>query len=199
MCRWKARSTTFCNVARFQVRPDLPALPKLFRTSCEAVDPQRSINEVGHHLFLALGGADRLRCVPSISGRVEVNLTVRDPAMSATWYSKLLGLQVLYDYAGEDGRLHYIALVEPESQFVLALVGHHEHSDEPFSEFRTGLDHLEFLVDRREDLNDWAERLNVLGIPHSGVKEPGYTRNAMVTFRDPDNIQLEFFWRAPAR
>jgi glyoxylase I family protein len=163
------------------------------------VDPYRSINEVGHHLFLALGGADRLRSVPSISGRVEINLTVRDPAVSAAWYSELLGLQVLYDYAGEDGRLHYIALVEPESQLVLALVGHQEHSGEQFSEFRTGLDHLEFLVDRREDLNDWAERLNGLGIPHSGVKEPGYTRNAMLTFRDPDNIQLEFFWRAPTR
>jgi hypothetical protein len=23
------------------------------------------------------------------------------------------------------------------------------------------------------------------------------TSNAMVTFRDPDNIQLEFFWRPP--
>jgi hypothetical protein len=30
------------------------------------------------------------------------------------------------------------------------------------------------------------------------VKAPGYTPNAMVTFRDTDNIQLEFFWRAPA-
>jgi hypothetical protein len=35
-----------------------------------------------------------------------------------------------------------------------------------------GLDHLEFLV--------------------------AYTANAMLTFRDPDNIQLEFFWRATA-
>jgi glyoxylase I family protein len=137
--------------------------------------------------------------VPSISGRVEVNLTVRDPATSATWYSELLNLQVLYDYAGEDGRLRYIALVEPESHLVLCLVGHREHSGEPFSEFRTGLDHLEFLVDRREDLDEWADRLDRLGITHSGVKEPGYTRNAMLTFRDPDNIQLEFFWRAPTR
>ena len=137
--------------------------------------------------------------MPSISGRVEVNLTVRDPALSAAWYSELLGLEVLYDYEGEEGRLHYIALVEPDNQFVLALVGHQEHSGEQFSEFRTGLDHLEFLVDRREDLNDWVERLNRLGIPHSGLKEPGYTKNAMVTFRDPDNIQLEFFWRAPTR
>jgi glyoxylase I family protein len=153
--------------------------------------------EVGH-LLLALRGTDRLQPVPSISGRVEVNLTVRDPASSAAWYSELLGLEVLYDFAGEDGRLHYVALVEPKSQLVLCLVGHLEHSGEPFSEFHTGLDHLEFLVDRRQDLNGWAERLNRLGISHSGVKEPEYTRNAMLTFRDPDNIQLEFFWRAPS-
>jgi hypothetical protein len=42
-----------------------------------------------------------------------------------------------------------------------------------------------------------VDRLDALGIAHSGVKEPSYTPNAMLTFRDPDNIQLEFFWRAP--
>ena len=93
--------------------------------------------------------------------------------------------------------MHYIALVEPQSQLVLCLVGHQGHSGKRFSEFQTGLDHLEFLVDRLEDLNEWAERLNGLGITNSGVKAPEYTRNAMLTFRDPDNIQLEFFWRAP--
>ena len=41
------------------------------------------------------------------------------------------------------------------------------------------------------------EKLDRLGIQHSGIKEPEYTRNAMLTFRDPDNIQLEFFWRSP--
>src|SRR5207244_2030223 len=41
--------------------------------------------------------------VPSITGQVEVNLTVRDPARSATWYSQLLGLQQLYDYTAADG------------------------------------------------------------------------------------------------
>jgi hypothetical protein len=56
---------------------------------------------------------------------------------------------------------------------------------------------LEFLVDRRNDLDEWAERLNELGIPHSGVTHLDYTPNRMLTFRDPDNIQLEFFWRAP--
>ena len=46
----------------------------------------------------------------------------------------------------------------------------------------------------RADLDTWAERLDALGIAHSGVKQPSYTKNAMLTFRDPDNIQLEFFW-----
>ncbi len=135
--------------------------------------------------------------MPSISGRVEVNLTVSDPADSASWYSALLDLEELYDYTGADGQMRYIALREPESQFVLALVGHAGNQGEPFSEFRTGLDHLEFLVDRREDLDEWATKLDELGIQHSGVKTPEYTRNAMLTLRDPDNIQLEFFWRAP--
>jgi catechol 2,3-dioxygenase-like lactoylglutathione lyase family enzyme len=137
--------------------------------------------------------------VPSISGRIEVNLTVRDPASSAAWYSELLDLEVLYDFVGEDGRMHYVSLVEPHSQLVLCLVGHRENSGERFSEFQTGLDHLEFLVDRLEDLVEWEDRLNRLGIQHSGVRKPEYTRNAMLTFRDPDNIQLEFFWRAPKR
>jgi glyoxylase I family protein len=134
--------------------------------------------------------------VPSISGRVEIDLTVSDPASSRDWYSELLGLEELYDFTGEDGRLRYIALIEPKTKFVLCLVGHQENAGERFSELHTGLDHLEFLVDRREDLSEWAEKLNRLGVPHSGVKQPEYTSNAMLTFRDPDNIQLEFFWRA---
>ena len=35
----RVRSTTFCNATGLQVRPNLPALPKLFRTSNQAVDP----------------------------------------------------------------------------------------------------------------------------------------------------------------
>ena len=50
---------------------------------------------------------------------------------------------------------------------------------------------------RRSDLDSWASRLDELGVRHSGIKQPSYTANAMLTFRDPDNIQLELFWRAP--
>ena len=88
-------------------------------------------------------------------------------------------------------------LLEPSSGLEICLVEYSSGPQRPFSEFLPGLDHLEFLVAERKDLDDWAKRLDSLGIPHSGVKEPPYTANAMITFRDPDNIQLEFFWRAP--
>lgn len=135
--------------------------------------------------------------MPAITGLLEVNLTVRDPAGSAAWYRCVFGMRERYDHTSDDGRLRYISLVEPGSGLVLCLVGHTENPGEPFSELRTGLDHLELLVASRDDLHDWADHLDELGIPHSGVKLLDHTPNAMVTFRDPDNIQLELFWRAP--
>jgi catechol 2,3-dioxygenase-like lactoylglutathione lyase family enzyme len=114
------------------------------------------------------------------------------------WYRQLFDMEELYDYTGDDGRMRYISLLDPSTGFGVGLVWHATNTGEDFSEFHTGLDHLEFLVARREDLSEWADRLDQLRIAHSGVKEPEYTRNAMLTFRDPDNIQLEFFWRAPA-
>lgn len=134
--------------------------------------------------------------MPSINGRFEVNLTVRDPGASAEWYRRLLGMEQRYDHASDDGAIRYISLVEPASGLVLCLVGHAANDGSPFDETRTGLDHLELLVDRKDDLHEWAARLGELGIEHSGVKELGYTANSMVTFRDPDGIQLELFWRA---
>jgi glyoxylase I family protein len=134
--------------------------------------------------------------VPSITGRVEVNLTVRDPVASAAWYAQLLGMEQLYEFVPSDGRVSYACLVEPSSGFVLCFVGHPTNPGEPFDETRIGLDHLEFLVATRDELDEWASRLDQLGVEHSGVKQPAHTENAMLTFRDPDNIQLEFFWRS---
>jgi glyoxylase I family protein len=132
---------------------------------------------------------------PRITGRQVVTLTVRDLRASATWYAKLLGAHEDC-YVDDDGVLAQVSLSEPESGLLLCLVSHSNGPAEPFDEARCGLDHLEFVVAERADLDAWADRLDELGIPHSGVKEPSYTANAMLTFRDPDNVQLEFFWPA---
>jgi glyoxylase I family protein len=136
--------------------------------------------------------------MPDIAGQVVI-LTVSDADASAAWYCQLLGMREDGRYVRPDGHVELIHVTEPRSGLELCLVSHGaEHGVAPgrFSEFRAGLDHLEFLVARRSDLDAWAARLDELGIAHSGIKEPDYTSNAMLTFRDPDNIQLEFFWRA---
>jgi catechol-2,3-dioxygenase len=129
-----------------------------------------------------------------MTGIMSVSLTVVDPVKSADWYASVLGLEIVREYVGPSGR--DICLRRPGTELELCLLDHSKNPGDPFSEFRTGLDHLEFLVSQRADLDDWAAHLDSLGVSHSGVKGPAYSSNAMLTFRDPDNIQLELFWRA---
>ncbi len=135
--------------------------------------------------------------MPDITGQVVI-LSVSDADRSAAWYCNLLGAEEAGRYVKPDGHVALVCLSEPRSGVEFCLV---DHGADPgsFNEFQAGLDHLEFLVIERSDLDAWAVRLDELGIRHSGVKQPAYTANAMLTFRDPDNIQLEFFWRAARR
>jgi glyoxylase I family protein len=136
------------------------------------------------------------KAVPSITGQLSPTLTVTNLARSTSWYTQLFDMTMRREYEPPDGRQRDVCLVEPMTGLEICLVQYRAGPRHPFSEFQPGLDHLEFLVANRNDLDEWAERLEALGITHSGVKDPRYTRNAMITFRDPDNIQLEFFWRA---
>lgn len=131
--------------------------------------------------------------MPDITGQVVI-LTVSNIGRSAAWYRDLLGFAESGRYRGPDGHTRQVDLEHIASGLQLILVEHHGAAA-TFDEFRAGLDHLEFLVAERSDLDAWAARLDELAIAHSGVKEPDYNASAMITFRDPDNIQLEFFWR----
>lgn len=59
-----------------------------------------------------------------------------------------------------------------------------------FNEKQTGLDHIAFAIDRSE-LDTWVARLDELGISHGGIRDASY--GSGISFRDPDNIALEFF------
>ncbi|HUI05004.1 MAG TPA: VOC family protein [Acidimicrobiales bacterium] len=135
--------------------------------------------------------------MPRITGHLSPTLTVTDLERSVAWYRELFGMTVRRAYEPADASQRDACLVEPGTGLELCLVEYAHGARQPFNEFVPGLDHLEFLVAARGDLDDWVARLDALGVAHSGVKEPPYTRNAILTFRDPDNIQLEFFWRAP--
>ena len=100
--------------------------------------------------------------VPSITGRLEVNLTVPDPARSAVWYAELFGMEQRYAYRPADSKVSYLCLGEPDSGLILCLVGHTASAGD--------------LSLNAADLHEWAARLDDLGIPHSGVNQPRIPR-----------------------
>ena len=132
--------------------------------------------------------------MPLLRGTVTVILTVRDLEASSAWYTSLLDAVEIDRYAEPDGS-GQVVLREQTTGLELCLVQHRDGPGEPFDERRVGLDHLEFAVPSWVSLEDWKGRLDDLEISNSGIKSPTYTTNSMITFRDPDNIQLEFFFR----
>jgi len=135
--------------------------------------------------------------VPNLTGEYSIELTVLNVSTSARWYADVLDLVIRRETRDEYGHLAHVVLGHA-SGLTLGLVEHEVSTASEFDERRVGLDHLEFIVPCVEDVHAWAERLDELGIHHSGVKDFDYAAGVMVTFRDPDNIQLEFYALKPA-
>jgi catechol-2,3-dioxygenase len=62
---------------------------------------------------------------------------------------------------------------------------------EPFTPYRPGLDHVSFAAADRGELEKWQRHLDELGIEHGEIVDTGY--GSGLSFKDPDNIALEFF------
>jgi catechol-2,3-dioxygenase len=124
----------------------------------------------------------------------HVAVTVRALEVSGPWYRALLGAEPVLDEHTDAGFHHLVWLLDGGTLF-----GIHEHEtkqpDEPFSEFRPGLDHVSFGCETRAELERWASRLNELGIRHGGIVDAHY--GSGLSFRDPDGIALEFFAPPP--
>ena len=128
--------------------------------------------------------------MPGIAGIHHISVTVTDIERSVPWYSEVLGLTKLMDETHPDGSGYAVVLGKPDFSMCVGLHTHSTNERERFSETRTGLDHLSFLVAERAELDAWEERLTELGVQHSPVNDLG--AYAVLVFRDPDNIQLEF-------
>ena len=72
--------------------------------------------------------------------------------------------------------------------------GGHDLANSFFSEVNDGLDHLSFRVATAAEVEQAAAHLDEHGIPHSGVKPGRMPGASVVIFRDPDNIQLEYYF-----
>jgi glyoxylase I family protein len=127
--------------------------------------------------------------LPEITNIHHVALTVTDAERSADWYQDLLGVQCVLSSYTDEVRVRVLADMASGIRFGVREYPGSEGSR--FDEFRTGLDHLAFGVRDRAELEAWQGELERRGIPFSPIAET--PMGAVIVFRDPDNIQLEFW------
>jgi len=121
--------------------------------------------------------------MPEFAGVDHASLSVTDLDRSERFYTEVLGLFRLADFGTVRILLH-----RPTS-FMLALAHHDAAHGDRFTELATGLDHLGFAVDSREELVAWERRLEVLGVEYTPIRDMEF--GAHLNFRDPDHIALE--------
>jgi glyoxylase I family protein len=123
----------------------------------------------------------------------HLSLTVTDRERSTRWYCDMLGFRVQDDTVqGQWFRRTRLQHGDDGQGIILTLTEHDDGSGDRFSAVRTGLDHVSLRVRNRGDLDELVRRLDENGVRHSEVKSMG-EGNAMITVRDPDNIQLEVY------
>ena len=130
---------------------------------------------------------------PTLAGIQHVGLTVRDVDASVEWYVRVLGLERQFDeaYHHSDQGGYAVVLGTPDMSLNVGLDHHPANSGETFDPTRTGLDHLCFQVGDAAALGAWAAHLDRQGVTHSGVYAMEGPPFSLLTFDDPDGIQLE--------
>lgn len=131
--------------------------------------------------------------MPTFERAQHVALTVRDMRISADWYQRVLGFDVVKEFeaAPDNAGISRILLLHQHSGFLLGLCNHAGRSGDSFDPLRTGLDHLALDIADRAELETWSAHLDHLGVPHSPVRELGHS--SFVSLEDPDGIQIELW------
>jgi glyoxylase I family protein len=127
--------------------------------------------------------------MPTITGGHHIALTVRDADRSAQWYGDLLGMQVVLK--SDDDTVRFRILAHPGSGWLIGIRQYPGREEGAFDEFRTGLDHFAFAVSSRAELESWEQRLHEADVRFTPIAETPI--GSVIVFRDPDNIQLEFW------
>ena len=122
-----------------------------------------------------------------INGIHHIVLTVSDPKRSAAFYEKILGVKA--DFESES------VICIPCGSFLLCLQRPPRRPlpDDRFDENRLGLDHIGFSVASHSQLQHLLLVLGELNIPSAGIEFDPDGKSDYVCFRDPDNIQVEFY------
>jgi catechol 2,3-dioxygenase-like lactoylglutathione lyase family enzyme len=120
-----------------------------------------------------------------LSGFHHVTLNVTDLPRARAFYAGVLGFEVDQDFPGSKLR---VRVGESRARLVLCPPPGAVDSDR-FSEYRIGLDHISFGASRA-DIDRLVAALTAAGVQADLCHDPLGT--AVLCFRDPDNIALEF-------
>ena len=112
----------------------------------------------------------------------HVRVPVSDVEAAREWYSEVLGLEPVLDYEEED-RLVGVAMAAG-SAVTLGL-----HLDPPRARAMAGFCVLALEVQDQGALGAWVDRLDGLGITHSGVRE-GHL-GSYLEVADPDGVVVQ--------
>jgi catechol 2,3-dioxygenase-like lactoylglutathione lyase family enzyme len=130
--------------------------------------------------------------VSPVTGLSHLQLNVSDVAVSAEWYTAVLGLE---PYA-RDPDVGYVALRHRTGRMVIVLTSAPAsgapigpRSAVPGPGIAGTLDHVAFAVPDGDALRAWAGHLTTIGIEHAGVVLEG--GNPSLQLRDPDGLAVE--------
>jgi glyoxylase I family protein len=132
----------------------------------------------------------------------HLRLTVTDLERSREFYTGLLGFDVAVESPPDDDpaaaeifKVLFGGIVMIRGGLLMGLRPMAPTGDR-FDPDRVGLDHLSFSVDSRAELDRAAELLDEAGVPHGQITSLASFGIDVLSFEDPDGLQLEL--TAPA-
>jgi glyoxylase I family protein len=127
----------------------------------------------------------------------HIAVVVRDMTTSVDWYRKVLGFEPVGDVRPGPLELECPrqVMVHADSGFPLVVMEPKRRSGDLFEPFAIGLNHFSLMVGDRAALDEWARRLDEIGVSHSPVRDIGYAQ--FITLADPDGIAWELWVPAP--
>lgn len=131
--------------------------------------------------------ADTVRSAPPLAGIHHVKLAVSDLQASREWYSRVFGFTPELEFPDDDGVVRGLTGHVPGVENTGVAL--RENPDAV--KWSSGFDPVCFGVPTNDDVERWADYLDLIGVPHSPVIKA--TIGSLLIVRDPDGTEVRLY------